>query len=85
MHEKRQDCCAQVTGGKPPQVGQGSEGGRIRNFTDSALRRAVVLGGCMLRAGKKQRRAEGGLMRDSLSRKDEASENTGLLLMADVV
>lgn len=36
MHEKRKDSCAQVTGGKPPQVGQGREGDRIRNFTDSA-------------------------------------------------
>lgn len=32
MHEKWKDRCAQVTGGKPPQTGQGREGGRIRNF-----------------------------------------------------
>ena len=38
MHGKWKDRCAQVTGGKPPQAGQGREGGRIRNFTDSASR-----------------------------------------------
>ncbi|QBP07935.1 hypothetical protein [Klebsiella phage ST16-OXA48phi5.4] len=38
MHEKRKDSCAQVTGGKPPQAGQGREGGRIRNLTVSASR-----------------------------------------------
>lgn len=25
MHEKWKDCCAQVTGGKPPQMGQGRD------------------------------------------------------------
>nr|DAO21986.1 MAG TPA: hypothetical protein [Caudoviricetes sp.] len=38
MHEKQKLSCAQVTGGKPPQTGQGREGGRIRNFTVSASR-----------------------------------------------
>lgn len=38
MHEKRQDTCAQVTGGKPPQAGQGREGGRMRDLMDSASR-----------------------------------------------
>nr|DAU93592.1 MAG TPA: hypothetical protein [Caudoviricetes sp.] len=38
MHKKPHLCHAQVTGGKPPQAGQGREGGRIRNFTGSASR-----------------------------------------------
>lgn len=68
MHEKRPVRCAQVTGGKPPQMGQGREGGRIRNFTDSVSRRAVVFGWMHASRREKAATRRGALMRDSLSR-----------------
>lgn len=50
MHEKRQGSCAQVTGGKPPQTGQGRD--VCLAGSDGSIDRTIALwlGGILARS-----------------------------------